>query len=158
TEAEMQGRIEERTHATEEGVHFEFLAAPVEILVGADGHANGIRCIRMELGPADDTGRRRPEPVPGSEFEIAGDLLITAIGYGVDPEWGGIEPDLVRDRWDRIVANPETMATNLDGVFAAGDDVNGADLVVTALAGAHTAAAAIEDYLASLDREQAVAD
>ncbi len=150
TDAEMQGRIEERTHATEEGVHFEFLAAPVEILVAENGHARGIRCIRMELGPADDTGRRRPEPVPGSEFDIEGDLVIVAIGYGVDAEWGDIDPSLSRDRWDRIVADPETMATNLPGVFAGGDDVNGADLVVTALAGAHTAAAAIDAYLTSL--------
>ena len=157
TEAEMQGRIEERTHATEEGVRSEYLAAPVEILVGADGRVCGIRCIRMELGPADDTGRRRPEALPGSEFDIEADMVVVAIGYGVDPGWGEFAPHLSRDRWDRVVANPETMETNLPGVFAGGDDVNGADLVVTALAGAHTAAAAIEAYLASLTIEQ-VAD
>ena len=158
TEAEMQGRIEERTHATEEGVRSEYLAAPVEILVGPDGCARGIRCIRMELGPADDTGRSRPVAVPGSEFDIDADMVVVAIGYGVDPAWGDYDGHLIRDRWDRIVANPVTMETNLPGVFAGGDDVNGADLVVTALAGAHAAAAAIEVYLAALTADQIAGD
>ncbi|MEX2446600.1 MAG: NAD(P)-dependent oxidoreductase [Dehalococcoidia bacterium] len=149
TEAEMQGRVEERTHAVEEGVQFEYLTSPLEVLVGEDGAACGLRCQRMELGEPDDTGRRRPQVVPGSEFEIEADMVVTAIGYNVDDEWATYEPDLVRDRWDRIVADPETMRTNLPGVFAAGDDVNGADLVVTALAGAHQAAEAIEAYLST---------
>ena len=157
TEAEMQGRIEERTHAKEEGVRFEHLAAPVEVLRDASGRVHGLRCQRMELGEPDDTGRRRPQPVPGSEFDIAADMLVTAIGYNVEPEWGQILPDLVRDRWDRFVANPETMESNLPAVFAGGDAVNGADLVVTALADGHRAAEAIEHYLLGLNSANAAA-
>ena len=154
TDAEMQGRIEERKHATEEGVRFEYLAAPVEVLRGADGRVRGLRCQRMELGEPDDTGRRRPRVVPGSEFDIDADMLVTAIGYNVEPEWGQILPDLVRDRWDRFVADPETLQTNLPAVFAGGDAVNGADLVVTALADGHRAAEAIDRYLSSLSRRR----
>ena len=147
TEAEMQGRTEERMHATEEGVHFEYLAAPLAVLLGDAGEARGLRCQRMVLGPPDDTGRRRPEAVPDSEFDIPADLVVVAIGYGVDDEWGEAAPDMVRDRWARIVADPDSLATNLPGVFAGGDDVNGADLVVTALADGHRAADAIHAYL-----------
>ena len=149
TDAEMQGRIEERTHAVEEGVHFEYLAAPVAVLLGDAGEVRGLRCQRMALGPADDTGRRRPEVMPDSEFDIAADLIVVAIGYGVDEDWGEMVPSMVRDRWARIVADPETLQTNLPGVFAGGDDVNGADLVVTALADGHRAAEAIHAYLCS---------
>ncbi|MEX1022193.1 MAG: NAD(P)-dependent oxidoreductase [Dehalococcoidia bacterium] len=155
TEAEMQGRVEERTHATEEGVRFEYLAGPVEVLVDADGNVAGLRCVRMELGEPDDTGRRTPRAVEGSEFDLPAEMLVTAIGYNVDPAWGDIEPALTRDRWDRLVADPATMATNLPGVFAGGDDVNGADLVVTALADAHRAADAIDAYLSALDTPRA---
>lgn len=153
TEAEMQGRVEERTHAQEEGVRFEYLASPVEVLVDAEGAVAGLRCVRMRLGEPDDTGRARPEPVPGSEFDIPAEVLVLAIGYNVDPEWGEIVPVLKRDRWDRLVVDPETMQTNLPGVFAGGDDVNGADLVVTALADAHRAADAIEAYLRTVIRQ-----
>jgi glutamate synthase (NADPH/NADH) small chain len=149
TEAEMQGRVEERTHAVEEGVQFEYLAAPLAVLQGDAGEVRGLRCQRMELGPADDTGRRRPEPVPDSEFDIPADMIVVAIGYGVDEDWGEVVPEMVRDRWARIVAEPETLATNLPGVFAGGDDVNGADLVVTALADGHRAAEAIHAYLSA---------
>jgi len=150
TEAEMQGRIEERTHAREEGVRFEYLAAPVEVLRDAEGRVRALRCQRMELGEPDDTGRRRPRAIPGSEFEIEAEVLVTAVGYNVEPVWGEILPDLVRDRWDRFVADPETLQTNLPAVFAGGDAVNGADLVVTAMADGHRAAAAIDRYLRGL--------
>ncbi len=149
TEAEMQGRVEERMHANEEGVQFEYLAAPLAVLLGDAGEVRGLRCQRMALGPADDTGRRRPEPVPDSEFDLPADMIVVAIGYGVDEDWGEVVPDMVRDRWARIVADPDTLQTNLPGVFAGGDDVNGADLVVTALADGHRAAEAISAYLAT---------
>jgi glutamate synthase (NADPH/NADH) small chain len=147
TEREMQGRVEERQHASEEGVHFEYLTAPLEILLDADGKVRGLRCQRMRLGAPDDTGRARPEPQPGSEFDIPADAVVTAIGYNVDPEWNETAAALTRDRWNRLVVDPETMATNIEGVFAGGDNVNGADLVVTALAQGHTAADAIHAYL-----------
>ena len=147
TDREMQGRREERQHASEEGVRFEYLTTPLEILVDSDGHVSGLRCQRMRLGEPDDTGRARPEPQPGSEFDLEADVLVTAIGYNVDEEWGEQIPSLTRDRWERVVVDPETMATNIPGVFAGGDNVNGADLVVTALADGQRAAAAIERYL-----------
>lgn len=147
TEREMQGRVEERQHASEEGVHFEYLTAPLELLLSEGGSVRGLRCQRMRLGAPDDTGRARPEPQPGSEFDIPADAVVTAIGYNVDPEWNQTAPDLVRDRWNRLVVDPETMTTNIKGVFAGGDNVNGADLVVTALAQGHIAADAIHAYL-----------
>ena len=151
TEAEMQGRAEERQHASEEGAEFLYLATPVEVLVDDAGHARGLRCQHMRLGEPDDTGRRRALPDPGSEFEIEADAIVLAIGYNVDSVWGEIADDLLRDRWDRVVVDPQTMKTNLPGVFAGGDNVNGADLVVTALADGQRAAAAIDAYLASGD-------
>ena len=149
TEEEMQGRAEERLHAHEEGVIFEYVTSPLAILVGGDGALAGVRCQRMQLGEPDESGRARPEPVPGTEFEIAADALVVAIGYNVDEEWGEIAPALARDSWGRFTVDPVTMRTNRRGVFAGGDDVNGADLVVTALADGHAAAASIEAYLAS---------
>ena len=148
TEHEMQGRSEERQHAAEEGVHFEYLATPLEMLLGEGPAVRGIRCQRMRLGEPDDTGRARSEPVPGSEFDVDADMVIVAVGYDVDAAWGETVPEMLRDRWNRAVVDPETMKTNVAGIFAGGDNVNGADLVVTALAHGHRAAAAIEQYLA----------
>lgn len=147
TEAEMQGRIEERKHAREEGVQFEFLTAPVEVVVDEQGAVKALRCRRMRLGEPDETGRARPEPVPDSEFDVPADVLITAIGYNTDPIWGEAAPEVKRDQWGRILVDPTTMRTAQRGVFAGGDNVNGADLVVTALADGQKAAAAIDAYL-----------
>jgi glutamate synthase (NADPH/NADH) small chain len=147
TQAEMQGRAEERHHAVEEGAEFLFLTAPLEVLVRDDGHVRGLRCQRMELGEPDETGRRRPVPEPGSEFDVEADTIVVAIGYNVDEDWGAVVPAMVRDRWHRVVVDPESMKTNIRGVFAGGDNVNGADLVVTALADGQRAATAIDDYL-----------
>ena len=147
TEYEMQGRNEERHHAAEEGVVCQYLATPLEVLVDGAGAARGLHCQRMRVGEPDDTGRARPEPVPGAEFEIEADAVVLAIGYNVDPVWGQHAPQVVRDRWDRVVVDPETMKTSCRGVFAGGDNVNGADLVVTALADGERAAAAIARYL-----------
>lgn len=149
TEAEMQGRAEERQHASEEGVTFLYLTTPLEVLVDGAGHVSGLRCQRMRLGEPDDTGRARPLPEPGSEFDVPADAIVVAIGYNVDELWGEITAELMRDRWDRVVVDPQTMKTNIPGVFAGGDNVNGADLVVTALADGQRAAAAIDAYLAS---------
>ncbi|MSQ35842.1 MAG: NAD(P)-dependent oxidoreductase [Dehalococcoidia bacterium] len=147
TNAEMQGRIEERRHAVEEGVRFEFLTAPVEVLVDDRGAVRALRCRRMRLGEPDESGRARPEVVPDSEFEIPADAVVTAIGYNVDPDWGTAAPAVARDRWGRVVVDPESMRTSVRGVFAGGDGVNGADLVVTALADGQKAAAAIDAFL-----------
>ncbi len=147
TEREMQGRTEERQHAAEEGVRFEFLTMPLAILLDEQGRVRALRCQRMRLGEPDDTGRARPEPQPGSEFDIPASAIVTAIGYNVDDEWAAAAPEVVRDRWNRVVVDHATMKTSMTGVFAGGDNVNGADLVVTALAHGHAAADAIHAYL-----------
>jgi glutamate synthase (NADPH/NADH) small chain len=148
TEAEMQGRIEERKHAKEEGVQFEFLTTPTEVLVDASGAVSGLRCHRMRLGEPDESGRARPEPIPDSDFDIPADAVVTAIGYNADESWAEKAPEVKHDRWGRIVVDPDSMRSSQRGVFAGGDNVNGADLVVTALADGQKAAAAIELYLA----------
>ena len=149
TEEEMQGRSEERQHAYEEGVIFDYVTSPLAILTDADGAVSGVQCQRMQLGEPDESGRARPEPIPDTEFQIAADAVVIAIGYNVDEEWGEVAPAVNRDPWGRFTVDPDTMRTNRPGVFAGGDDVNGADLVVTALADGHVAAASIEEYLAT---------
>ena len=147
TDHEMQGREEERRHAREEGVMFEFLTAPIEILLDGEGAVRGLRCLRMQLGEPDESGRARPEPIPGSEFDIAADVLVTAIGYNVDARLEQAVPEVKRDSWGRLLVDPATMRTSRRGVFAGGDSVNGPELVVTALADGQHAAAAIMAYL-----------
>lgn len=147
TEAEMVGRAEERKHAREEGVVFEYLTSPIRFEAGPDGRVAGVVCQRMELGAPDASGRRRPVPVDGSEFTIPADLVVLAVGYTADPDV--VASQGVEHRPDGLViANEETGETTRPGVFAAGDCVHGADLVVTALAAARKAAAAIDAYLA----------
>jgi glutamate synthase (NADPH/NADH) small chain len=147
TEAEMRGREEERRHAREEGVKFLYLTIPLRFLADEQGNLRALECQRMELGEADESGRRRPIAVPGSEFEIPCDSAVAAIGYSADPVLR--EPDLgiELDRAGLVLIDRVTGRTNLPGVFAGGDDVNGADLVVTALADGRRAAHAMDNYL-----------
>jgi len=147
SEAEMAGREDERRHAKEEGVEFLLRVAPVEILTNEDGESVGsVRFQRMELGEEDESGRRRPEPVPGSEFNVEADTVVVAIGYEVDPTFFDGTPDLEATDVN-TVRTDHSGRTSHPGVFAAGDNVRGADLVVTALADAKRAAAAIDEYL-----------
>jgi glutamate synthase (NADPH/NADH) small chain len=149
-ESEMVGRVEERRHAKEEGVEFTFLVSPVEILPADDGQSvRAVRLQRMQLGEEDASGRRRPEPIAGSEFEIEADTVVVAIGYEVDPTLTANSPDLHASEWGTIAVSPDGR-TSRPGIFAAGDNVRGADLVVTALADAKRAAAAIDEYLSQL--------
>ena len=148
TEAEMIGREEERRHAKEEGVRIEYHTTPVAIL-GDAGAVRGLECLRMELGEPADDGRRRPQPVEGSEFVLDADAVIVAVGYDVGQEFLGPESGVAVDDWGRIVADEEGR-TSHEGVFAAGDNVRGADLVVTALADARRTLPAIEAHLAAL--------
>lgn len=147
TEAEMVGRAEERKHAREEGVVFEYLTSPVRFVQGPDGHVSGVVCQRMELGAPDESGRRRPVPVVGSEFTLPADLVALAVGYRADPGVAASAQGLEYGPDGLVIANEETGETNRPGVFAAGDCVHGADLVVTAVAAARKAAAAIHEYL-----------
>ena len=150
TEAEMLGRGEERINAREEGVQFEMLTAPLRILGDENGKATGVECIRMRLGEPDDSGRRRPVPIEGSEFVIEADTIPIAIGYGADP----VVPETtsgLSTSWGALIEIDEGGRTSRRGVFAGGDNVNGADLVVTALADGRRAAEAIAAYLDTLD-------
>ncbi|MDE2745110.1 MAG: NAD(P)-dependent oxidoreductase [Chloroflexota bacterium] len=154
TENEMIGREEERRHAREEGVTFEYLTTPVR-LIGKDGAVVGIECVRMSLGEPDDSGRRRPQPVPGSEFVIDCDSFVVAVGYDVGRDVYGDSGIDVND-WGEVIVD-EQGRTSRPGVFAGGDNVIGADLVVTALRGAHQAIPAMLNYLEELQAERAFA-
>jgi glutamate synthase (NADPH/NADH) small chain len=147
TEAEMPGRAEERKNARDEGVQFHYLAAPLRLLGDDKQQVQKLECQRMELGEPDDSGRRRPVPIPDSEFLVDADTVVFAIGFGVDSCVAESCTDLETDRWGQILVDEETGVTNRPGVFAGGDCVNGADLVVTALAGTRQAAAGIHRYL-----------
>ncbi len=151
TEAEMPGRAEERVHAREEGVRFEWLSAPLRFIAGDNGRVAAVEFQRMELGEPDESGRRRPVPVPGSEFVENADTAVIAIGYSGDPGVTSGDSGIEVNRWGLVVVNEETGETTRPGVFAGGDCVNGADLVVTALAGGRKAAAAIHRYLTGED-------
>jgi glutamate synthase (NADPH/NADH) small chain len=147
TEKEMIGREEERQHAREEGVRFEFLAAPVRLLGTPAGRVRAVELVRMELGPPDESGRRRPQPVVGSKFTLEADTVVLAIGYSADAAVVASAAGLAVDRWGLVVIDRATGETNRPGIFAGGDDVNGADLVVTALRDARIAAQAMHEYL-----------
>ncbi|HEY7295208.1 MAG TPA: FAD-dependent oxidoreductase, partial [Dehalococcoidia bacterium] len=149
TEAEMLGRAEERKHAREEGVRFDFLTIPLRF-IGENGRVTGVECQRMELGEPDESGRRRPVPIPGSEFILEADSVAIAIGYNADPLIPSSTPGVRANRWHLLEVDPETGQTSRPEVFAGGDNVNGADLVVTALADGRRAAAAMHRYLAGL--------
>ncbi len=149
TEAEMMGRHEERRHAKEEGVQFIFQAVPIRF-VAEDGHRVHVaRFQRVELGPPDESGRPRPVPVVASEFEIRADTVVIAIGYRVEKLLFQTTSGLEATDRGTVAADSETGRTSRAGVFAAGDSVRGADLVVAALADAKRAAAAIDEYLRS---------
>jgi glutamate synthase (NADPH/NADH) small chain len=149
TEAEMLGRAEERKNAREEGVRFEMLTLPVRILGNENGRVRAVECQRIELGEPDESGRRRPIPVPGSEFLIPADTVVIAIGYGADPVVPQTTSGIRTDR-KALIQVDEKGRTTRPGVFAGGDNVNGADLVVTALADGRRAAEAIHEYLMTL--------
>lgn len=145
--AEMPARAEEIHHAEEEGVRFLLLTNPVEILGDERGRVRGVRCLRMELGEPDASGRRRPVPVPGSEFDVPAELVIEAIGNGPNPLATSTTPGLETDRKGRIVVDPASGKTSKRGVFAGGDVVLGAATVILAMGEGRKAARAIHDYL-----------
>jgi glutamate synthase (NADPH/NADH) small chain len=148
TEAEQKGRVEERTHAREEGVAFNYLTVPVRF-TGANGVVTAAECLRMQLGAPDESGRRSPVPIKGSEFALPVDIVVLAIGYSPDDMMERTTPGLRTTQW-KTVRVDEDYQTTRPGVFAGGDNVNGADLVVTAMADGRRAAAAIHNYLKSL--------
>ena len=148
SEAELPARREEVEHAKEEEIVFRLLTNPVEILTDADDNVTGLRCIRMELGEPDASGRRRPVEVAGSEFEMEVDCVIMALGTSPNPLIKQTTPGLATQRRGEIVAD-EKGKTSLDGVYAGGDAVTGAATVILAMGAGKTAAKAIDEYLRS---------
>jgi glutamate synthase (NADPH/NADH) small chain len=148
TEAEQKGRVEERKHAREEGVEFMYLTVPTQF-AGENGRVTAADCLRMQLGEPDDSGRRRPVPMPGSEFTLPSEVVVLAIGYEPDDLLEKTTPGLRTTNW-KTVRVDEDFQTTRPGVFAGGDNVNGADLVVTAMADGRRASEAIHNYLATL--------
>jgi glutamate synthase (NADPH/NADH) small chain len=154
TEKEMPGGLHDRELAREEGALYQFLTQPVRFIAGDDGNLAQIECLRMELGEPDDSGRRRPVPIEGSEFIVEADTAVLALGYWPDPIIGETTPDLETHNWGLIVVDDETGATSKPGVFAGGDGVTGPDLVVTAMVAGRKAAQGIHQYLSSRPAEE----
>jgi glutamate synthase (NADPH) small chain len=148
---EMPARVEEVHHAEEEKIRFEMLTAPVEVLGDDNGWVRGLKCIRMELGEPDKSGRRRPVPIPGSEFDIECDVVIVAIGIGANPLLTKTTPGLKLNKWDYIEAD-ENLMTSIPGVFAGGDIVRGAATVILAMGDGKKAAQSIHNYLSQRDK------
>jgi glutamate synthase (NADPH/NADH) small chain len=148
TEAEQKGRVEERKHAREEGVEFMYLTVPTQF-AGENGRVTAADCLRMQLGEPDESGRRRPVPMPGSEFTLPSEVVVLAIGYEPDDLLEKTTPGLRTTNW-KTVRVDEDFQTTRPGVFAGGDNVNGADLVVTAMADGRRASEAIHHYLTTL--------
>jgi glutamate synthase (NADPH/NADH) small chain len=142
---ESPARNEEIEHAKEEGVEFHWLSNPLEILGDGNGNVRGMRCIRMELGELDDSERRRPVPVEGSEFEFEADTIVYAIGTSANPIIGQTSK-VKLNKWGFIEAD-ENMATSLAGVYAGGDIVTGGATVILAMGAGRTAAQSMKHYL-----------
>lgn len=148
TETELPARREEVHHAKEEGIRFEFLTNPVEILSDEKGNVRGIRCIRMELGEPDASGRRSPVAIPGSEFEIPADTIIMSLGTSPNPLIASTTPGLRTTRRGGLETTDDVVTTH-PGVFAGGDAVTGAATVILAMGAGRKAAAAIHSYITS---------
>ena len=146
---EAPARAEELHHASEEGVEFHWLTHPIAILNDGEGNVRGMRCVRMELGEPDASGRRRPVPVEGSEFDFEVDMVVYAIGTNANPIMGQTS-GLHLNKWGYI-ATDETLATSLAGVFAGGDIVTGAATVIEAMGAGRRAAASMKAYLGLRD-------
>ena len=146
SEIEMPARVEEVHHAKDEGIEFLLLQSPKRVLGDENSSVTGIEVLRYDLGEPDDSGRRRPVPVEGSEFVLDVDTVIMAIGNNANPLIGQTTPDLQLNRWGNIEVD-ENCKTSIDGVYAGGDIVLGAATVILAMGQGRTAAAAMNEYL-----------
>jgi glutamate synthase (NADPH) small chain len=146
TKKEMPARSEEVHHAEEEGIQFEFLVAPVEILGNEKKWVTGVKCLRMQLSAPDASGRARPVVIPGSEFVVPCEVVVVAVGTRANPLLTATCPDLKLNQWGNIVVDGKGM-TSLPGVFAGGDIVRGAATVILAMGDGKRAARAIDQYL-----------
>ena len=149
SEEELPARVEEVHHAKEEGIIFDLLTNPVEILEDEKGWVNGIRCIKMELGEPDESGRRRPVEVPGSEFVIDADTVIMSLGTSPNPLISSTTKGLEINKRKCIIAEEDCGKTTKEGVYAGGDAVTGAATVILAMGAGKTAAKGIDEYLSN---------
>lgn len=149
TEAEMPARAEEIEHARAEGIEFDTLIAPVEFLGDEDGRLTGVRLQRMTLGAPDESGRRRPLPIPGDTYEQPVEVAVVAIGNDPNPLITKTAPDLEQTAFGTIAADPSTGQTSKVGVFAGGDIVTGGATVILAMGAGRRAAASIDEYLST---------
>jgi glutamate synthase (NADPH/NADH) small chain len=152
---ELPARIEEYHHAVEEGIVFHWLTNPTVYSDDGTGRLRGVKCIKMELGEPDASGRRRPVPIPDSEFFMEADTAVEAIGQGANRVLLSTFPELKLNKWGYIDADPKTGATSVPGVYAGGDIVTGAATVILAMGAGKAAAAAIDAYIREKKRTQA---
>jgi glutamate synthase (NADPH/NADH) small chain len=151
SEIEMPARIEEVHHAKAEGIEFILLSNPLEFIGNENGWLNGVKLQKMELGEPDSSGRRRPDPIEGSEYVLDIDMSVIAIGNGSNPIIQKTTADLEFNKWGNIIVNEETMETSKKGVFAGGDIVTGGATVILAMGAGRKAANAINEYLKSTE-------
>lgn len=149
---EMPARVEEIRHAEEEGINFDFLVSPLR-LIGEAGRVTAMECIRNELGEPDDSGRRLPVPVEGSEFILETDQVIVAIGARISPLAKLVVPGLEQDAKGHLVVDPESLQTSMAGVFAGGDIIAGEETIIRGMGDGRRVAAAIHKYLAGREEE-----
>lgn len=149
SEEELPARVEEVHHAKEEGIIFDLLTNPVEIIADENGWVSGIKCIRMELGEPDASGRRRPVEVAGSEFTMDVDCVIMSLGTSPNPLISSTTEGLETNKWKCIVADENNGKTTKEGVYAGGDAVTGAATVILAMGAGKAAAKGIHEYLSA---------
>ena len=149
SEKELPARVEEVHHAKEEGIQFHLLRNPKEILVDENGWVKGLRVIKMELGEPDESGRRRPVEVPGSEYDLDVDTVIMALGTSPNPLISSTTQGLDVNKWQCIIADENNGATTKEGVYAGGDAVTGAATVILAMGAGKAAAKGIDEYLSN---------
>ena len=147
SEEELPARVEEVHHAKEEGVIFDLLTNPIEILVDDKGYVKGMKCVKMALGEPDASGRRRPVAVEGSEFEMELDTVIMSLGTSPNPLISSTTEGLETNKWKCIVADEANGKTTKEGVYAGGDAVTGAATVILAMGAGKAAAKGIHEYL-----------
>ncbi len=148
SEAELPARVEEVHHAKEEGIIFNLLTNPTEILVDENGWVKGIKCVKMELGEPDASGRKRPVEIPGSEFTIDVDTVIMSLGTSPNPLISSTTEGLDTNKWKCIIAEESNGKTTKEGVYAGGDAVTGAATVILAMEAGRAGARGIDEYLA----------
>lgn len=144
---ELPARAEEYHHSVEEGIEYCWLTNPIEYIDDGNGRLAAVKCIQMELGEPDDSGRRRPVAIPGSEFIIEADTAIEAIGQGANKVLLDTFPELDLNKWGYIEADTETCATSIPGIYAGGDIVTGAATVILAMGAGKVAAKEIDQYV-----------